>query len=193
MPQTRCCGPKRFDDDQIVRILRNWTAGHGTVVAGLSLLALHLAQVPELQERLRSDLSLIPDAIEEILRVDGPLIANPRTMTREFEIGHRAIPKGEKLTLMWIAANRDPRAFDDSAAVKIERSNETSMVWGPGHPSLPGSPLARLEMRVALEELLARTKHFELTDAHHTARSTPVTVLQRSPCVSADVSAVVLA
>ncbi len=155
----------RFDDDQIVSVLRNWTAGHGTVVAGLSILVLHLAKSPELQEQLRSDPSRIAAAIEEILRVDGPLVANPRTTTREVEIGHRTIPKGEKLALMWIAANRDPRAFDDPDAIKIERDNEASMVWGQGIHFCQGAPLARLEMRVALEELLARTKHFELTDA----------------------------
>lgn len=62
---------------------------------------------------------------------------------------------------MWIAANRDPRAFDDPDGVKIERSNEASMVWGQGIHLCQGASLARLEMRVALEELLARTKRFE--------------------------------
>ncbi len=72
-----------FDDDQIVSILRNWTAGHGTVAAGLGILVLHLAQEFELQDRLRNDTSLIAAAIEEILRVDGPLVANRRITTRE--------------------------------------------------------------------------------------------------------------
>lgn len=151
----------RLDDDQIVSVLRNWTAGHGTVAAGLGILVLNLAQQPELQDRLRSDPSLIPEAIEEILRADGPLVANPRTTTREVKIQGRTIPKGEHLALMWIAANRDSRTFDDPTVVKIERSNEASMVWGQGIHLCQGAPLARLEMRVALEELLARTKRFE--------------------------------
>lgn len=152
---------ERFNDDQIVSILRNWAAGHGTVAAGLGILVLHLAQEPELQDRLRSDPSLIPAAIEEILRVDDPLVANRRITTREVEIQGRTIPKGESLTLMWIAANRDPRAFDDPSAVKIERSTDASLVWGQGIHLCLGAPLARLEMRVALEELLSRTKCFE--------------------------------
>jgi cytochrome P450 len=154
----------RFDDDQIVSILRNWAAGHGTVAAGLGILVLYLAQEPELQDRLRSDPSLIPAAIEEILRVDDPLVANPRTTTREIKIQGRTIPKGEHLTLMWIAANRDPRAFDEPNAVKIERNTGAGLVWGQGIHLCQGAPLARLEMRVALEELLARTKHFEFAD-----------------------------
>lgn len=154
----------RFDDEQIVSVLRNWTAGHGTVAAGLGILVLHLAQTPELQDRLRSDPSLIPAAIEEILRADGPLVANPRTTTREVEIQGRIIPKGARLTLMWIAANRDPRAFDDATAVKLERSTDAGLVWGRGIHFCQGASLARLEMRIALEELLARTQRFELAD-----------------------------
>lgn len=151
----------RFDDGQIVSILRNWTAGHGTVVAGLGILVLHLAQEPELQDRLRGDPSLIAAAIEEILRVDDPLVANRRVTKREVEIQGRIIPKGENLTLIWIAANRDPRVFDDPDAVKLERSTGASLVWGQGIHLCMGAPLARLQMRVALEELLSRTKRVE--------------------------------
>jgi cytochrome P450 len=91
----------------------------------------------------------------------GPLIANRRTTTREVEIQDCTIPKGESLSLMWIAANPDPRTFDDLNAVKIERSTGASLVWGQGIHLCLGAPLARLEMRVALEELLSRTKRFE--------------------------------
>jgi len=154
---------KCFDDDQIVSILRNWTAGQGTVAAALSILVMHLAKEPELQERLRSNPSLIPAAIEEILRLDDPLVANRRTTTREVKIQDRTIPKGESLSLIWIAANRDPRTFDDPNAVNIERNTDESLVWGQGIHLCQRAPLARLEMRVTLEELLSRTKRFELT------------------------------
>ena len=154
----------RLDDDQIVSILRNWTAGHGTVAAGLGILVLHLAQDIELQQRLRNTPALIPAAVEEILRADGPLVANPRTTTQDVTIQGRSIPKGERLTLMWIAANRDPRAFDEPNSVNVERDTSDSLVWGQGIHVCQGAPLARLEMRVAIEELLSRTKRFELAD-----------------------------
>ena len=154
----------RLDDDQIVSILRNWTAGHGTVAAGLGILVLHLAQDIELQQRLRNNPALIPAAVEEILRADGPLVANPRTTTQDVTIQGRSIPKGERLTLMWIAANRDPRAFDEPNSVNVERDTSDSLVWGQGIHVCQGAPLARLEMRVAIEELLSRTKRFELAD-----------------------------
>lgn len=153
---------KTFSDEEIISILRNWAAGHGTVAAGLGILLLHLAQNPELQDRLRHESSLIPAAIEEILRADDPLVANRRTTTRELEIQDRTIPKGEIVTLMWIAANRDPRVFEDPDRVDIERNTEASLVWGQGIHLCMGAPLARLEMRVALEELLACTTCIEL-------------------------------
>ncbi len=152
----------RLDDEQIVSILRNWTAGQGTVAAGLGILVQHLAQEPELQEQLRSDPSLIPSAIEEILRVDDPLVANRRTTTRAVEIQGRTIPKGANLSLMWIAANRDPKVFDDPNAIKVERNVQANLVWGQGIHFCQGASLARLEMRLVLEELLSRTKHFEI-------------------------------
>ena len=151
-----------LDDEQIVSALRNWVAGEGTVAGGISLLVLHLAEHPDLQDRLRTDPSLIPDAIEEILRVDDPLVANRRTTTREVEIGGRTIPEGAKLSLMWIAANRDPRAFDAADQVRLDRDGDHSLVWGQGIHVCLGVPLARLEMRIALEELLARTRRFEV-------------------------------
>lgn len=153
---------KSFEDDEIVSILRNWTAGQGTVAAGLGILVVHLAEDATLQERLRQDRSLIPAAIEEILRVDDPLVANRRVTTRDVEIQGRRIPKGESLTLMWIAANRDPRVFDEPDALEIERRSENGLVWGQGIHVCLGAPLARLEMRVALEELLSRTTRFGL-------------------------------
>jgi hypothetical protein len=156
---------RRFSDDEIVSLLRNWVAGHGTTVDALSIVVMHLAQQPDLQQKLRKSPALIPAAIEEILRVDGPLVANRRTTTREVEIQGHAIPKDASLSLMWIAANRDPRAFKNPEAVQLERNTDVGLVWGQGIHLCLGAPLARLEMRVALEELLARTTLFELAGA----------------------------
>ncbi|QBR84796.1 cytochrome P450 [Legionella israelensis] len=152
----------KLDDEQIVSILRNWTAGHGTVAAGLSILLFHLAKDFSLQDRLRNDHKLIPQAIEEILRADGPLVANRRVTRREVKITERTIPQGENLSLMWIAANRDPRVFDEPNTIKLERDTKHSLVWGQGIHLCLGAPLARLEMRVVLEELLSQKKYFAL-------------------------------
>jgi len=160
--QTEIMG-QRLSDEEIVSLLRNWVAGHSTVAAGLGLVMLHLAKEPELQQRLRGEPSLIPAAIEEILRVDGPLIANRRTTTREVEIQGRTLPQGAKISLMWMAANRDPQAFADPGTVKLERETEAGLVWGQGIHICLGAPLARLEMRVAVEQLLLHTQHIVLS------------------------------
>ena len=152
----------KLDDEQIVSILRNWTAGHGTVAAGLSILLFHLAQDFNLQDKLRNDHKLIPQSIEEMLRVDGPLVANRRVTRREVKIAERTIPQGESLSLMWIAANRDPRVFDEPNTIKLERDTKQSLVWGQGIHLCLGAPLARLEMSVVLEELLSQKKYFAL-------------------------------
>ncbi len=151
-----------LDDEAIVSVLRNWVAGEGTVAGGISLLVLYLAEHPDLQASLRADRSRIPAAVEEILRVDDPLVANRRTTTSEVDIGGRTIPAGENLSLMWIAANRDPRVFEGADQVRLDRSGDDGLVWGRGIHVCLGAPLARMQMRIALEELLARTTSFQV-------------------------------
>lgn len=160
---------ERLDDESIVSILRNWVAGEGTVAGGISLLVLHLATDRRLQDRLREDPSLIPDAVEEILRADDPLVANRRTTTRSVEIGGRPIGAGEGISLMWVAANRDPGVFHEPGMIRLERDASDSLVWGRGIHVCLGAPLARLQMRIALEVLLSHSSR--LTIAGEVARS----------------------
>lgn len=160
-----------LSDEDIVSLLRNWTAGQGTVAAALGILVLYLAQHPDEQRRLRREPALLPTAIDEILRADGPLVANRRTTTRDVEIEGRTIGAGEKLSLMWIAANRDGRVFDDPDTVRFDRDPGANLVFGAGIHDCLGAPLARLEMRVASEELLARTTAIELGSAEPPRRA----------------------
>jgi cytochrome P450 len=152
-------------DETITTILRNWVAGHGTTGDALGLVLRQVAQNAKLQEHLRRMPALVPAAIEELLRMDGPLVANRRTTTREVELQGRTIPKDASLSLMWIAANRDPLAFKNAGDFDLTRDTSTSLVWGHGIHLCMGAPLARLEIRVALEDLLARTTHIELVGA----------------------------
>ena len=151
-----------LDDEDIVSVLRNWTAGHGTVAAALGILMYFLADNDDAQKQLRAEPALLPAAIEEILRADGPLVANRRTTTRGVEIGGRTIGAGEKLTLNWIAANRDDRVFSDPGKVRFNREHSANLLFGAGIHDCLGAPLARLEMRAAMEELLARTSSIKL-------------------------------
>ncbi|HEX5164125.1 MAG TPA: cytochrome P450 [Thermomicrobiales bacterium] len=161
---TREVNGARLSDEDIVSILRNWTAGQGTVASGIGNVIHYLAQDGQLQAQLRANPGLLPAAIDEILRVDGPLVMNRRTATRDVQIGGRQIGTGERLTLIWIAANRDERAFDDPESVRLDRDARNNLVFGMGIHDCVGAPLARLELRLAVEELLGRTSQIELAE-----------------------------
>jgi cytochrome P450 len=152
-----------LSDEELVSIFRNWTVGEVTsVAAALGIVTQRMATDGALQERVRADPALLPQACDEILRVCGPLVANQRVATRDVELGGRHISAGERVTLMWLAADRDPEVFEAPAEVRLERDLGSSLLFGAGIHVCPGAPLARLELRVALEELLARTRWFEL-------------------------------
>ncbi|MDX3810126.1 cytochrome P450 [Bosea thiooxidans] len=150
---------RRLSHDEIVSILRNWTVGElGTITACVGILGHHLAQNQELQQKLREDLSLLPTAIDEILRLHPPLISNRRVTTRSVEIGGRRIAAGERITLMWASANRDEAIFGDPDEVRFDRDPERNLLYGRGIHVCPGAQLARLELRVLMEEFLKGTR-----------------------------------
>jgi cytochrome P450 len=153
---------KALRDDQIVVLLRTWMAGHGTVAAALGIVIRYLAEDIDLQDRLRSEPDLIEPAIWEILRSDGPLVSNNRTAVQDVEIGGQAIGAGERISLMWIAANRDPAAFSDPERVSVDRGTHDNLLFGAGIHRCLGESLAILNLRVAVEEVLQRVARFEL-------------------------------
>jgi cytochrome P450 len=148
---------QQWNDDEIVDTLRNWIAGHGSVAATIGIIFAYLAERPDLQRRLRDHPDLIAVLIDEIPRSDGPLVSNSRTTTREVTIGGRTIPAGERLSLMWIAADRDSAIFPEPDEIQLDRSQADNLLYGAGIHYCLGAPLARLEARVAVEVLLAQT------------------------------------
>ena len=87
-------------------------------------------------------------------------------------MGSQALAAGERLSINWIAANRDPRAFDAPDDFRIDRDPALSLLYGAGIHVCPGAPLARLELRVLMEELLARTSAIALPAGHAPTRAT---------------------
>lgn len=147
---------KPLSDAELASIFRNWTVGEvGSMAAALGILAGQIARSPELQRTLREVPTLIPAAIEELLRVEGPLVSNRRRVTRDVNLGGRRIAAGERVSLMWISANRDETVFESADSARIDRDQRASLLWGAGVHVCPGAGLARLEMRVALEALLS--------------------------------------
>jgi cytochrome P450 len=151
-------GTRQLGDDEIVSILRNWTVGEvGTISASVGILVHYISERVDVQQQLRAQPSLLSDAIEEILRIYGPLVANRRITTRPVVIGGRRIGAGERISLIWISANRDDRVFEDPEAFRPNRDQAANLLYGAGIHACPGAPLARMEMRIVMEELLART------------------------------------
>lgn len=154
---------KPLDEELIVGCLRLLlVAGHLTMTYAIASAVRHLAADPELQEQLRRHPCRIADAVEEFLRLYPPNQAFARTVTHETEIRGKKIQPGEPIALVWISANRDPDVFPDPNEFHLDRPSNRHLAFGHGIHKCLGAPLARLEIRLALEELLARTRRFEL-------------------------------
>lgn len=152
-------------DAEIVSIVRNWTVGElATIAASVGILMHYLATHPDVQRLLRGQPELLPAANDEILRMHAPLISNRRKTTKQVEIGGRRIEAGEGITLNWASANRDEAVFGDPDEFRLDRDPETNLLYGKGIHVCPGAPLARLELRVVMEELLARTSAIEMVE-----------------------------
>lgn len=150
-------GGRPITDDEIVSILRNWTVGElGTIAASVGIVAHFLAERVALQVKLRLEPAHLGRAIDEVLRLRAPLMTARRVVTRSVRIGDRELPKGARVTLMWGAANRDEHAFDAADEFELDRDPAKNLLYGAGIHVCPGAPLARLELRVMFEELLAR-------------------------------------
>ena len=141
-------------------------AGHGTTVSGLTSLLWEVLRAPEVKQRLIDDPSLIPAAVEESMRLHTPFFGLYRTTSKPVTVGGVEIPAGSAVLMMWAAANRDPEVFPDPDVFDLDRAvgRNRLMTFGFGIHACMGQPLARMEMKVALEELFARIPEVELVN-----------------------------
>jgi cytochrome P450 len=152
-----------LSEDAVVGIMRLLlSAGHNSTTSSLGICVLHLAQDLALQDELRRRPERLPAAIEEFLRHETPVMATPRTLARDLEFNGRQLRAGEQVMLVWSSANRDDDHFRDPDGCLIDRHPNDHMVFGRGIHRCLGQPVALMEIRVALEELLARTDRIEL-------------------------------
>jgi cytochrome P450 len=145
-------------DDEIVSIVRNWTVGElGTIAASVGTIVAYLADHPEVETLLRHDRTVIPAAIDEILRIDAPLIANRRVTACPADVAGLSLPSGARVTVLWASANRDERVFGDPDEFRLDRDPSLNLLYGAGIHVCPGAPLARLELRSFVTALLGGT------------------------------------
>jgi cytochrome P450 len=138
-----------------------WGAGLDTVTAQLSLAIHHLATHPGLRDELTADLTLIPTAIEELMRFDS-LVNDCRKATADVELGGQMIKAGDMVMVMYGAAGRDPEQFPDPYRIDFRRYPNRHFGFGGGIHRCAGSHLARLELRVAMEEIHTRMPRYAL-------------------------------
>lgn len=141
-----------------------------------------LIEYPEQRERLRADPTLIPVAVEEMLRWVTPVMHFRRTATRDVEIRGQKVRQGEKVVMYYSSANRDEDVFPDADVFDVTRSPNDHVAFGGGgaHFCL-GSNLAKLEIRVMFEELLRRLPDIELAGPVRRLRSNFINGIKHMP------------
>lgn len=149
-------GERTLTDEEIVSILRNWTVGElATISACIGIVIGFLVQHPDIQANFRASPRLLDSGIDEILRIESPFMASRRVTRRAVDIAGRRIAANERVTLMWGAANRDETVFDQPGEFRLDRNPRLNLLYGAGIHVCPGAPLARVELRVLMEEALA--------------------------------------
>lgn len=121
-----------------------------------------LADYPDQRRAIFEDRALIPQAIEEILRFEPPAVHIGRYVARDFEIHGTRIREGSIVIFLTGAANRDPREFPDPDRFDIHRERRPHLTFGYGHHVCVGNPLARIEGRIALDEVLNRFPEWDV-------------------------------
>jgi cytochrome P450 len=154
-------------------------AGTETTSSLLAASVKTLAVRQDLQERLRADPEAIPQAIEDVLRQDGPFQFHYRWTPTDADLGDVTIPARSRVLLMWAAANRpSPDDGAGQSAVAEDKGQPPHFAFGRGMHFCIGAHLARLEVRVGIERLLARTSGFAL-DPNRTVTLRPSIFLRR--------------
>jgi cytochrome P450 family 142 subfamily A polypeptide 1 len=147
---------REMSNDELIKLcVLLLVAGNETTRNGLSGGMQLLIENPEARERLIRDPSLIPAAIEEMLRLISPVVSFARTATRDTELRGVPIKKGQKVLMIYGSANRDADEFENPDEFDIDR-NPHHLAFGIGNHFCMGANLARMELRVALTELLRR-------------------------------------
>jgi cytochrome P450 len=140
-------------------------AGNETTTKLIGNIVYQLHKHPAQRAMLFDDPALIPSAVEETLRFDGPTQMMARTVTREVEIHGQTLLPGQKIGLLFISANRDERKWADAETFDINRrAARDHLGFGAGLHACLGAALARLEAKVALEEILAAMPDFDVDE-----------------------------
>jgi len=153
------------NSNEIVSIVMQLvTAGNETTTSLIGSALWHMLKTPHLQQQLREQPEAIETFIEEVLRLETPLFGHFRLVKKDTTIDGKPLPAGSRVMLSWASANRDERKFNVPATLDLQREKPRSHVaFGYGIHHCIGAALARLEARIAIEIILARTSDIRLS------------------------------
>ena len=156
-------GPEALSDLELLMFFNLLiAAGSETTRNAIALGMAALIEHPEQWELLRNDSSVRAGSVEEILRWSSPTLYNRRTVTRDVGLCGQKLRRGDKVTLWWASANRDEEVFEDPFRFDVRRSPNPHLAFGHRSHFCLGANLARLEIRIMLEELAARFTRLSL-------------------------------
>jgi len=158
-------------------------AGLDTVTASVGCMVSYLAQHPEQRQRLVDDPSQIPGAVEELLRWETPVPGVPRVVAEDVELGGEHLEPGERVTVLLGSANIDEHGFPEPENVDFERPANRHLAFGGGVHRCLGSHLARLELRVALEQLHERIPDYSIKPGEEPQYTMGIRAVEHLPLV----------
>ncbi len=157
--------PEGLTDDELVGMCALLLfAGHETTTNSIANAVRTLCAHPDQLARLQAEPGILPTAVEELLRVDGPIKLLVRWVLADHELGGHTISAGERVYLVLVAANHDPATFDRADEVDLTRSPNPHIAFGKGIHACIGAQLARLETRAAVGTLVRRLPGLRLAD-----------------------------
>ena len=155
-------------------VLQFLVAGNETTTNTITSGMLLLLQHPDQMKLVLEDRALIPNLVEEVLRVESPVQTHFRYATKATELNGVKIPEGAGVGVMYGCANRDKAAFDHADSFDLQRTNASKhLAFSQGIHFCPGAPLARLESAIAFEQLFDRLQNFQLDESRSDLRHLP--------------------
>lgn len=162
---------RQLSDPEVIGAIQILTlGGFSTTSDATSNIVIRLIEEPGLEQILRDRPDLIPNAIEEIMRLEPPVTARPRRATQDVEIGGHLIRKDERVLCNYLAANVDPEEWDRPEEFIIDRTRNRVMTFGAGPHRCIGSNQARMSLRIMVEELLRRVTNIKFADGQRETR-----------------------
>jgi cytochrome P450 len=155
-------GDRLSEDEVVANVIVTMVGGQETTTNLIGNGLLTLLRHPDEMERLRNDLSLIPSAVEELLRYESPSQHTARLAPADLELGGKAIERRQAVIAVMGAANRDPERFPDPDRFDIARPDNRHLAFGWSSHFCFGAPLARIEGQIAVQTLLVRLPRLRL-------------------------------